>query len=178
MLKDSNLSPEEAFELLKTALDEADKAQVERMLAQGCSVQEIVSHFSNRGINTNTEESQLAVAVKRLSCGRALSPDQMLNLIEQQLSEDSKAEMAEMLKKGYSKQDVINHFMNHGKAAHEEQRDVANNLSVLINSDTMSDDEIMEILKQQLSPSDKKLMEQMLGPVSYTHLTLPTTPYV
>lgn len=163
MLKDSNLSPEEAFELLKTALDEADKAQVERMLAQGCSVQEIVSHFSNRGINTNTEESQLAVAVKRLSCGRALSPDQMLNLIEQQLSEDSKAEMAEMLKKGYSKQDVINHFMNHGKTAHEEQRDVANNLSVLINSDTMSDDEMMEILKQQLSPSDKKLMEQMLG---------------
>ena len=163
MLKDSNLSPEDTLELLKTALDEVDKAQVEKMLAQGCSLEEVVAHFSSRGKTNNAEESQLAAKIKKLSFGKSLSADEMLELIEQQLSEDSRCEMAEMLRKGYSKQDVINHFLNTGKTAQEEQADTANILSVLINSDTMSDDEMMNILREQLSPSDKKLMEKMLS---------------
>ena len=165
LLKDTNLSPEETMELLKSTLDQADKAQMEKMLSQGCSMEEIVAHFSNRGINNsnNGEESILAAKVKKLSYGKALSVDQMLSLIEEQLSEESKAEMAEMLQKGYSKQDVINHFMNHGKTAHEEQIETANKLSVLINADTMSDDEMVSILRQQLSPSDKKILERMLN---------------
>ena len=162
LLKDSNLTPEETIEMLKTSLDDADKAQIERMLAQGCSIEEIVSHFSNRGLNTSTEESQLASQVKKLSHGKALNVDQMLSLIEQQLSEDGRNELAEMLKKGYSKQDVINHYMNNGKTAQEEQIETANKLSVLINTDTMSDDEMVAILREQLSPSDKQIMEDLL----------------
>merc|ERR1711915_404169 len=162
LLKDSNMTPEETIEMLKTTLDDADKAQIERMLAQGCSIEEIVSHFSNRGLNASTQESQLASQVKKLSHGKALNVDQMLSLIEQQLSEDGKNELAEMLKKGYSKQDVINHFMNNGKTAQEEQIETANKLSVLINTDTMSDDEMVAILREQLSPSDKQIMEDML----------------
>merc|ERR1712110_1282927 len=147
MLKDSNLSPEDTLELLKTALDEVDKAQVEKMLAQGCSLEEVVAHFSSRGKINNAEESLLAARIKKLSFGKSLSADEMLELIEQQLSEDSRCEMADMLRKGYSKQDVINHFLNTGKTAQEEQADTANTLSVLINSDTMSDDEMMNILR-------------------------------
>ena len=164
LLKDSaNLSPEETMELLITALDEADKAQVEKMLAQGCSIQEIVTHFSNRGIPSSDEETELAQQIRKLSYGKALNVDQMLSLIEDQLSEDSKAEMAAMLQKGYSKQDVINHFMNHGKTEQEEQIQTSRKLSILINSDSMSDDEMLAILQEQLSPSDKKIMEQLLG---------------
>ena len=163
MLKDSNLSPEDTLELLKTALDEADKSQVEKMLAQGCSLEEVVAHFSSRGKINNAEDSQLAAKIKKLSFGKSLSEDEMLELIERQLSEDSKSQMAEMLRKGYSKQDVINHFMNSGKTEKEEQAATANALSVLINCDSMSDEEMMNILREQLSPSDRKLMEKMLG---------------
>ena len=162
LLKDSNLSPEETISLLQSALDEADKAQLERMLAQGCSVEEVVQHFSHRGLDCGTEETQLAVRVKKLCSGQTLSPDQILSLIESQLSEESRQEMSEMLQRGYSKQDVINHFLNKGKTEQEEHQEVARKLSVLINSEAMSSEEMEAILRDQLSPSDKKIMEKML----------------
>ena len=163
ILKDANLSPEETISLLQTTLDQADKAQMERMLAQGCSVEEVVTHFTSRGLKAGSEESQLAVKIKRLSGGKTLTQDQMLSLIEGELSEDSRQEMEEMLRKGYTKQDVINHFMSNGKTAEQEHREVARKLSILIDSDSMSSEEIEAILRDQLSPSDKKIMEKMLN---------------
>jgi len=163
MLKDSNLSPEETISLLQTALDEADKVQMERMLSRGCSVEEVVAHFSNRGIKASSEETELAVRVRQLSQGKILTQDQILGLIQGELSEESRQAMEEMLKKGYSKQDVINHFMNNGKTVEEEHKEVSRKLSILINSDSMSSDEMEAILRDQLSPSDKKIMEKMLN---------------
>merc|ERR550532_1727501 len=133
------------------------------MLAQGCSVEEVVTHFTSRGLKAGSEESQLAVKIKRLSGGKTLTQDQMLSLIEGELSEDSRQEMEEMLRKGYTKQDVINHFMSNGKTAEQEHREVARKLSILIDSDSMSSEEIEAILRDQLSPSDKKIMEKMLN---------------
>merc|ERR1711892_72410 len=161
LLSDTNLSPEEAIGLLQNALEGADKAQMEQMLKQGCSIEEVIAHFSNRGL-PNNEESELALKVKKLSSGKALSTDQILSLIEDQLSEDGRASMAEMLKKGYSKEDVINHFMNNGKTEIEEHKETARKLSLLINVDSMSNEEMVSLMKEQLSPTDKKLMEQMI----------------
>jgi len=161
MLNDTNLSPEEAIGLLQNTLEGADKAQMEQMLKQGCSMEEVIAHFSNRGI-CNKEESELAIKVKKLSSGKGLSTDQILSLIEDQLSEDGKANMAEMLKKGYSKEDVINHFMNNGKTVKEEHKETARRLSLLIDVESMSNEEMVSLMKEQLSPTDKKLMEEMI----------------
>ena len=161
ILNNTNLSPEEAINVLEKTLEGADKAQLEQMLSQGCSMEEVIAHFSNRGI-TNKDDSELAMKVKKLSSGKALSTDQMLSLIEEQLSEDGKANMAEMLKKGYSKEDVIHHFMNHGKTEEEEYKETANKLNLLIDVESMTNEEIVSLMNEQLSPTDKKLMEQMI----------------
>merc|ERR1712179_284219 len=153
MLSDTNMTPEEAIGLLQNTLEGADKVHME----------EVIAHFSNRGMpNTNNEESELAMKVKKLSCGKALSTDQMLSLIEDQLSEDGKANMAKMLQRGYSKEDVINHFMNNGKTEKEEHKETARKLSLLIDVDSMSNEEMVSLMKEQLSPTDKKLMEEMI----------------
>merc|ERR1719186_227891 len=110
----------------------------------------------------NKEESELAIKVKKLSSGQSLSTDQILSLIEDQISEDGKAQMADMLKKGYSKEDVINHFMNNGKTLGEEHKETARKLSLLIDVDSMSNEEMVSLMKEQLSPTDKKLMEEMI----------------
>merc|ERR1712106_74384 len=110
----------------------------------------------------NKEESELAIKVKKLSSGQSLSTDQILSLIEDQISEDGKAQMADMLKKGYSKEDVINHFMNNGKTVGEEHKETARKLSLLIDVDSMSNEEMVSLMKEQLSPTDKKLMEEMI----------------
>merc|ERR1719312_1469664 len=163
MLSDTNMTPEEVIDLLQNTLEGSDKVQMEQMLKQGCSMEEVIAHFSNRGLpNTNKEESELAMKVKKLSCGKALSTDQMLSLIEDQLSEDGKANMAKMLQRGYSKEDVINHFMNNGKTEQEEHKETARKLSLLINVDSMSNEEMVSLMQEQLSPTDKKLMEEMM----------------
>jgi len=42
----------------------------------------------------------------------------------------SKAEMEEMLRQGYSMQEVLDHFMKHGKTEEEEQKALAQRLQV------------------------------------------------
>ena len=161
ILKDKELSPEETIEILKDTLKGGDKNQMEQMMEQGCSMEEIIELFTNRGLSNN-DETELASRVKGLSVGKALTKDQMLSLIEEQISDDGKALMGEMLRKGYSKDDVIDHFMNKGKLIEEEQKETARKLSILINTDSMSNDEIVAIMSEKLSAMDKKLMEEMI----------------
>merc|ERR1712083_513356 len=137
----------------------ADKAQMEQMLKQGCSMEEVVAHFSNRAMS-NEKDTEFALKVKKLSSGKALSTD--LSLIQDQLSDGGKASLADMLKKGYSKEDVIAHFMKNGKTEQEEQRETAKKLSLLIDVDNMTNDEMVSLMNEQLSPKDKILMEAMI----------------
>ena len=47
----------------------------------------------------------------------------MLALLRSQLGTNSKKEMEEMLKQGYSMQQILEHFMKNGKTEEEEQRE-------------------------------------------------------
>merc|ERR1719412_1687155 len=47
--KQKDLSPEEILELMRSELGAEDKAQLERMLKNGCSAQEVIDHFVKRG---------------------------------------------------------------------------------------------------------------------------------
>ena len=163
MLEDIS-SPEGKLEALKGALEGVDKEQLEQMLKSGCSIEEVIAHFSSRGISPfkTGEVSELEKLVRKLSGGKALSPEKMLDLIKDQLSDDGRLAMEEMLRKGYTKEDVIQHFLAKGKTKEEEKKDTSRRLSLLINIDTMTPDEIEAVMQQQLSPSQKKLMDQML----------------
>merc|ERR1712083_753959 len=148
-------TPEAQLEVMRGALEGADLAQMEQMLKSGCSIEEVMKHFSNRGMEAACQESASALAemVRKLSGGKELSRDQM--------TEEGRKAMEEMLSKGYSKEDVIQHFLANGKTKKEEQNETARRLS-LLDTDNMSTEEIEMVMKEQLSPSEKKMMEQML----------------
>ena len=156
-------TPEAQLEVMRGALEGADRAQMEQMLKSGCSIEEVMKHFSNRGMEPSGQESSSALAsmVKKLSGGKELSQDEMLSLIGDQMTEEGRKAMEEMLSKGYSKEDVIQHFLANGKTKKEEQNETAKRLS-LLDTDNMSAEEIEMVMKEQLSPSEKKIMEQML----------------
>merc|ERR1719391_389169 len=44
-----DMKPEEVIDLLRSELGKEDKAQLEKMLSSGCSMQEVIDHFMNRG---------------------------------------------------------------------------------------------------------------------------------
>ena len=157
-------NPQDQLDAMRGLLEGADKAQLENMLKAGCSIEEVIAHFSSRGMERAgaLSDSELAEVVRKLSGGRELSPDQMLSLIGEQLSEDGRQAMEAMLSKGYSKEDVIQHFLTKGKTKLEEKQDTSRRLSLLIDIDTMTPEEMASVMKEQLSPSERKLMDQML----------------
>ena len=166
LMNDENMSEENKLEMLRNQLSKEDLAQMEELLRDGGSLEDVMQTIlkskSTDSIASGQESpSALANMVKKLSGGRELSSDEMLNLIGEQMTEEGRKAMEEMLSKGYSKEEVIQHFLANGKTKKEQQNETANRLS-LLDTDNMSAEEIEMVMKEQLSPSEKKMMEQLL----------------
>merc|ERR1712106_776397 len=96
----SDISPEESLNLMKTMLSGKDVAQLELMLEKGCSLEEVLHHFSNRGIDEPGQRpSDFAIKIKKLSQGKCLTSEQMLCLMEKELSEEGKELIGSMLER-------------------------------------------------------------------------------
>merc|ERR1719167_1908205 len=148
---------------MRSVLSDKDKAQMEQMLKQGCSMEEVIEHFSNRGMEPSgiVGDSDLAAAVRKLSDGKTLTPEQMLSIISEQLSEEGQKTMEEMLAKGYSKEDVIQHFLTKGKTKQEEQREMSEHLQAML-SNISSPSAKLDAMRGIMSDKDNAEMEQML----------------
>ena len=55
--------------------------------------------------------------------GKNMSEEEMLEALRNQLGTNSKKEMEEMLKQGYTMQQILDHFMKNGKTEEEEQKE-------------------------------------------------------
>jgi len=143
-------------------LNATDRAQMEQMIKQGCSVEEVFNLFMNRGITPDLPQTELARRVKKMSKGKMLSKKDILHLIKYQLTEDSKAKLENMFQKGYKLEDVIEYYLAKGKTSDEEHRELADKLEKLIDVKTMSDSQIIEIMNSVLGAFDKMQIEEML----------------
>ena len=56
--------------------------------------------------------------------GKVLTEEEMLGLMKDQLGAASRREMEEMLRQGYSLQEVLDHFMKNGKTEEQEQTEL------------------------------------------------------
>jgi len=103
--------------------------QMEKMLKSGCSMQEVMDHFMNRGVEEPTDEkTAFQKKMEQMLEGKNLNEDEVLALMRSQVDEETKKEIAAMLAKGYSKQDVINHLMKNIKTDEEKDREAVKNL--------------------------------------------------
>merc|ERR1711879_1043795 len=138
-----DMSPTETLETLRSELGAEDKAQLEKMLKNGCSMQEVIDHFLNRGQaeEENSEKTEFQAKIEELLQGKNLSDDEVLALMRSQVDEETKAEIKAMLEKGYSKKDVINHLMKNVKTNEEKERENAKKLMALFDDQEMSDEE-------------------------------------
>merc|ERR1719450_419025 len=162
LFDDQEMSEQEKINLLEKQLNNEDKAQTEEMLKRGCSIEEVIGHFMTRSQSPDKEKSSFAKNIEKMIEGKDLSEDDVLQLIEGQLDDESKQKMEEMLKKGYTKQDVINHFMKNAKTKEEQMRETADKIKALMNDENMSEENKLEILRNQLSKEDLAQMEEML----------------
>ena len=96
LVRNKKLSKEELVDLMTKELNATDRAQMEQMIKQGCSVEEVFNLFMNRGITPDLPQTELARRVKKMSKGKMLSKKDILHLIKYQLTEDSKAKLENM----------------------------------------------------------------------------------
>merc|ERR1719320_2435431 len=177
MLEGKNLNEDEVLALMRSQVDEEtkeekvsmlgkqlnseDQAQMEEMLKNGCSIEEVMGHFMSRK-SPEKEKSKFAQNIKKLIAGKDLSPDAVLDIIAEQLDDEQRQKMEEMLSKGYTKQDVINHFMRTAKTKEEQMQETAEQIKALMNDENMSEDNKLEMLRNQLSKEDLAQMEELL----------------
>ena len=162
LFEDQNMSEEEKLAMLQKQLSVEDRAQMEEMLKKGCSIEEVIGHFMTRSRSPEKEKTAFAKDIEKLSGGKEMSEDQLLELISENLDKESREKMAEMLSKGYSKQDVINHFMKNAKTKEEQMKETAEKIKALMKDETMTDKDKLEILRNQLSKEDLAQMEMLL----------------
>merc|ERR1711970_544244 len=158
-----DLSQEETIEMLRSELGAEDKAQLEKMLKHGCSMQEVIDHFLNRGNESDSDEkTEFQTKMEEMLEGKNLNEDEILALMRSQVDDETKAEIKAMLEKGYTKQDVINHLLKNQKTSEEKDRESARKLMSLFDDQQMSEQEKINMLEKQLNNEDKAQMEEML----------------
>jgi len=162
MFDDQDISEDEKQTMLEKQLSSAEKVQMEEMLKNGCSLEEVIGHFMNRSMSPNGEKTAFAMDIENMMQGKEMSEDGVLKLIADNLDKESLEKMSEMLSKGYSKQDVINHFLKNAKTKEEQMNETAEKIKALISDESMTDKDKLEILRNQLSKEDVAQMEMLL----------------
>merc|ERR1719370_552012 len=123
-------------------------------------MKDIVKHFIELK-DVEPVESALSIKLKKLSGGKKLSSKEMVDLMAEQMGDSDRREMEDMLASGASMEEVLKHFMKHGQTKEEEQREVANKLTSLM-SDSMTEEDITNLLQSELNSADRKTMDEML----------------
>ncbi len=162
LFNENDFTEEEKISMLERQLSPEDKKKMEEMLKNGCAIEEVIQHFMNRAMSPECEKSAFAKSIEKMTGGKAVSQDDMLTLIAENLDPEQQEKMNEMLAKGYSKQDVIDYFMKNAKTKEEQMQETADKIKALMNDNSMTDKDKLEILKNQLSKEDFAQMEALL----------------
>jgi hypothetical protein len=159
MIDGHNLSNEEILAILKLQMGDDDRSQLENMLKKGCSTQEIIEHFMNRDISDDEyEKTVFEKKIYEMMEGKVMSKDDILDLMRSELDDDSVKQLDLMLKKGYTKDDVIKYFMKHG----DDRNDFVQEMKKLADQDHLSKEEMLDVLKNKLGVLSQRKMEDML----------------
>jgi len=128
---------------------------------------QILKQFMEGGIENVKEEvqeeSEFSKKMKELTGGKNLSQEEMLELMKSKLGAGSKAELEEMLAKGYSLKEAMDYMMKHGKTEEEEQKVLADKIRAVMEGKNLSNEEKLNFLKENLSDEAKAAMEHLLA---------------
>ena len=162
MINDPNASTEEVFNTLRDQLSKEDQAKIDELLKKGMSMDQIIKHFMKGGMDEPEEDSEFTRKMKELMGGKDMNEEELLDLMKSQLGEGSKAELEAMLAQGYSLQDVMDHFMKHGKTQEEEETELKSKLGDMMSDPNMKPEDVLNALRDKLSSEDQAKIDDLL----------------
>ena len=149
-----SMSDSKIIEIMRSVLGAFDQMQIEEMLKRGCTTPELVNLFCNRGKKLG-QKTEFAARMERLLDGKCLAPQDILEIMKQNLDDESRDSIIALFDKGYTVQDVIEHLLKTGKTPEEKQKEVAEKMLQLLDND-MSEEQVLKMMRTQLdSNSDE-----------------------
>ena len=121
-----NLSQEEMLELMKSKLGEGSKAELENMLAAGYSMEEAMKFMMKHGKTEEEEQKILADKIRAAMDGRNLTEEEKMKFLKDNLSDEAKRTMDELLAQGYTKDEIIELFKKHGNNLDAIDKELSN----------------------------------------------------
>lgn len=113
MLKDimqgQNLSEKDFLDLMGNQFGDKTKAEMEEMLKSGKTMEEVLEHFQRQA-----EKEELKNKLQALLDDQNATTEDIFNALRNQLGTEDQAKIDEMLKRGLTMDQIINHFMNGG----------------------------------------------------------------
>jgi len=91
-----------------------------------------------------------------------LSEKEVFEMMKDELGEESRAKMEEMLKQGYTMEEINNYMMEHGKTKQEEKKEFSDKIRKKMEGKDMSESEIIDLLRQELGADQEAQINAML----------------
>ena len=183
LLDGQNASTEEVFNALRNQLGAEDQAKIDEMLKRGLTMEQIIKHFMNGGMDEGASDEiptveqmkkkikdDLKNKISNLLNDPNASTEDVFIAMMKNLNKDEQAKVEEMLKLGMTMDDIIKHFVSGGmdddKQAREEKQKVKDELKgklkKMLNDPNASTEEVFNTLRNQLPEEDQAKIDEML----------------
>merc|ERR1719422_2218673 len=159
---------------MKNYLDDESLQKMEEMLKKGYPIEDVIDYFLKHGktpeqalreknIQKEKLKKEAAKKIHKMIDGNNLSNEEILAILKLQMGEEDRLQLDEMLKKGCSTQEIIEHFMNRDVSDEEtyEKTMFEKKMEELMSGKTLSDEQILDLMKHELDNDSVAQMEQM-----------------
>merc|ERR1711874_45668 len=160
LMDGKSLSDEQILDLMKHELDNDSVAQMEQMLQRGYTTEDVIKYFMKHGDDRNDFVQEM----KKITEGSDLSKEEILDIMKKKLGVMSQRKMEDMLREGYSAEEIIQHLMTHGKTQEQETSIFTRRMSILLEGPlrTLTDKEKVDNLKENLGKEAASKLEELL----------------
>merc|ERR1740128_84084 len=164
-----DLSDEQILDLMKHELDNDSLAQMEQMLQKGYTKEDVIKYFMKHGDDRNDFVNEM----KKITGGDSdLSKEEILDIMKSKLGVMSQRKMEDMIREGYSAEEIIQHLMTHGKTQDQETKLFTRRMSILLEKEvTLTDKEKVDRIKEHLGKEAASMLEELLKN-GFTHAGL------
>jgi hypothetical protein len=101
----------QALEMLRGKLGQESLARMEQMLKDGLSQEEVLRRMLDTGRTDAEEAEEIKRKIETFISDPGVSPEDKLAMVKSHLNEDAKALMEELLRQGYSREEVMDLFL-------------------------------------------------------------------
>merc|ERR1712055_505783 len=139
------------------------------MLQKGYTKEDVIKYFMKHGDDRNDFVNEM----KKITGGDSdLSKEEILDIMKSKLGVMSQRKMEDMIREGYSADEIIKHLMTHGKTQEQETKLFTRRMSILLEREvTLTDKEKVDKIKEHLGKEAASMLEELLKN-GFTHAGL------